>query len=156
MQMHHRIKGTRRILVTGIVALVASLAIGLSAPAANATTKLRNQVFGATNSSRTSHGEHRLQLNQRLSNIARRHSLAMARAGTLFHTTNVNVYLHHVKWTSWGENVGMTTLDVPTLEKAFMHSTEHKHNILNGAFAHVAVGAVHRNGALWVTVFFYG
>ena len=37
-----------------------------------------------------------------------------------------------------------------------MHSPVHRANILNRGFTHVAVGAIHRDGVLWVTVFFYG
>ena len=114
------------------------------------------QVFMATNASRAGSRMPKLQLNRAMSLIARRHSLAMARAGALFHTTDVNVYLGEIDWHIWGENVGYTPGDVAGLQQAFMHSPPHRENILNRAFQRVAIGAVRVDGTLWVTVFFYG
>jgi uncharacterized protein YkwD len=38
-----------------------------------------------------------------------------------------------------------------------MQSPDHRSNILNTCFRHVAIGTVRDDaGALWVTVFFYG
>ena len=80
----------------------------------------------------------------------------MSRSGTLFHTSNVDVYLHGMTWHTWGENVGYTPQDVASLQQAFMDSPPHRENILNRAFTHVAIGSVRVDGTLWVTVFFYG
>jgi uncharacterized protein YkwD len=121
------------------------------------TLHARNQMQLATNRSRVNHGVHRVSLNARLSELARRHSVAMARKGSLFHTGNPSAYyLRGVKWHVWGENVGVTGGTVPQLESAFMASTEHRANILKRTYYHSAVGAVRMNGQLWVTVFFYG
>lgn len=114
------------------------------------------QVFKATNASRAASHLVNLQLNRAMSQIARRHSLAMAHAGELFHTTEVSVYLDGVEWHAWGENVGYTPGDVASLQKEFMNSPPHRENILDGAFHQVAIGAVRVDGTLWVTVFFYG
>ena len=80
----------------------------------------------------------------------------MARRGYLFHTHDVSLYLHGVTWHVWGENIGYSAGSVAHLESMFMHSPVHRANILNRGFTHVAVGAIHRDGVLWVTVFFYG
>jgi len=85
-----------------------------------------------------------------------RHSMAMARNGALFHTANVDVYLHGIQWHTWGENVGYSPGDVEGLEQAFMDSPPHRGNILNRAFRQVAIGSVRVDGTLWVTVFFFG
>jgi uncharacterized protein YkwD len=114
------------------------------------------QVFKATNASRAGAHLPKLQLNRAMSLVARRHSLAMARSGGLFHTTDVGVYLDGVAWHAWGENVGYTPGDVAGLQRAFMESAPHRENILNEAFHQVAIGAVRVCGTLWVTVFFYG
>ena len=114
------------------------------------------QVFKATNASRAGSRMPKLQLNRAMSQIARRHSLAMAHAGTLFHTTDVSLYLNGIDWHVWGENVGYAPGDVASLQQAFMDSPPHRENILNRAFQRVAIGAVRVNGTLWVTVFFYG
>jgi uncharacterized protein YkwD len=113
------------------------------------------KLFKATNDSRGQFGLAPLRLNRELSVIARRHSMAMARSGGLFHTTNVDVYLHGIAWHVWGENVGYTPQDVTSIQQAFMDSPTHRENILNGAFRGVAIGSVRVDGTLWVTVFFY-
>lgn len=114
------------------------------------------QLFRATNASRGRFDVPDLTLNREMSQVARRHSLAMARAGELFHTGDVGVYLDGISWRAWGENIGFTPGDVESLQDAFMKSPPHRTNVLNRAFRHVAVGAVRVDGVLWVTVFFYG
>ena len=114
------------------------------------------RLFKATNESRGRFDVPKLRLNRELSVIARRHSLAMARNGELFHTGNVDVYLHGIQWHTWGENVGYSPGDVEGLEQAFMDSPPHRGNILNRAFRQVAIGSVRVDGTLWVTVFFFG
>ena len=111
----------------------------------------------ATNISRLDHSLTRVRLNAELSELARQHSLAMARTGSLFHESDpASVYLKGKTWRYWGENVGMTGGTVSGLQQAFMTSTPHRQNILNRSFRHVAIGAVRVNGVLWVTVFFWG
>ena len=144
----------RRALVGALMLGLVSVALS-AGPAAEAST-LRDKVFHATDHSRVSHDRRALALQLRMSRQATRHSRAMARRGYLFHTSNVGVYLHGVTWHVWGENVGVTTGSVAHLESMFMHSPEHRANILNRGFTHVAVGAIRRGGDLWVTVFFYG
>jgi uncharacterized protein YkwD len=113
------------------------------------------QLFKATNASRERFDVPKLRLNRELSVIARRHSAAMAKSGELFHTSDVDVYLHGIAWHTWGENVGYTSQDVSSMEQAFMDSPPHRGNILNGGFSEVAIGSVRVGGTLWVTVFFY-
>jgi uncharacterized protein YkwD len=157
---------------TGIVAAFAAVIVlslvpttafasRVGAPAAHRSTRLEVggdswKFFKATNDSRGRFDVPSLQLNRELSVIARRHSLAMSRSGTLFHTSNVDIYLHGMAWHTWGENVGYTPQDVASLQQAFMDSPPHRENILNRAFTHVAIGSVRVDGTLWVTVFFYG
>ena len=95
-------------------------------------------------------------MNVELSAIARRHSIAMARIGSLFHTPDVDIYLRALDWSTWGENVGYTPGDVGGLHDAFMVSPTHRDNILNRAFRYAAIGSARVDGTLWVTVVFYG
>jgi uncharacterized protein YkwD len=113
-------------------------------------------LLRATNESRGRFNLPRLRLNRELSVIARRHSAAMARSSELFHTANVDTYLHAIGWSVWGENVGYTPRDVASVERAFMDSPHHRENILNREFHQVAIGSVRVDGILWVAVFFYG
>ncbi len=115
------------------------------------------QLLRATNESRRRFGLKRLRLDRDASVVARRHSLAMARAHRLYHSTDTSRYLRGAgRWSAWGENIGWTTGDVGDLQKAFMHSSVHRVHILSRSFHHVAIGAVQMGGKLWVTLFFYG
>ena len=156
----------------GIVAVVAaSLALALAPTTAvahplGASTRARTpgdqvagdswRLFKATNQSRGRFDVAALRLNRELSVIARRHSMAMARNGELFHTADADVYLHGIAWRTWGENVGYTSQDAGAMQEAFMDSPPHRGNILNRAFHQVAIGSVRVDGTLWVTAFFYG
>jgi uncharacterized protein YkwD len=116
------------------------------------------KMFKTTNQSRGRFDVPKLRLNRELSAIARRHSMAMARRGELFHTTSTEAVAHlqGIDWHTWGENVGYTPQDVASMQKAFMDSSPHRSNILNRGFRQVAIGTVRVDGTLWVTVFFYG
>jgi uncharacterized protein YkwD len=142
-----------------IAALAGSVLGGLPTGAHGATsTSLypRHRMLLATNASRSNHGLHRVWINRDMSALARKHSLAMANANSLFHTSDPSrYYLKGINWHYWGENVGVTGGTVRDLEAAFMASSPHRANILHTSFQHVAIGAVRVNGALWVTVFFY-
>ena len=150
-----------RISIVGVSLILAMSLLGATAPSAVARGRqpdaYRQQMLKATNHSRITHRTGRLSLNARMSTLAQHHSAEMAKRGYLFHTSNVNTYLTGVSWHAWGENVGYTQRgNVRDLEKAFMHSPVHRDNILNGAYKHLAIGTVSKDGVLWVTVFFYG
>jgi uncharacterized protein YkwD len=138
-------------------ALFLAVAPGAARAAGDYPLRLRCRMRVATNDSRQRYGVATLRLNATLSDIARRHSVAMARAGELFHTSNPGAtYLKGMPgghW--WGENVGVTTGTVGEMERMFMGSPPHRANILNRVYRHVAIGAVRVDGKLWVTVFFY-
>ena len=144
-----------------VVAVLAGLLGGLFATNAVAGThggrnRDRGQLLKATNASRHYREIRRLDLQKELSELARRHSRKMAAAGEIFHTQNpVSYYLRGRSWSWWGENVGVTDGTVRDVHKAFMHSEGHRANVLNRSFRKVAIGAVRRDGYLYVTVFFY-
>lgn len=141
-----------------VAVLVMTLVLGLLPATAHAgTPNYAWQLFKATNRSRLSHGVHRVSLDREASVFSVRHSAAMARRNTLFHSSNPGVYLSGVgRWSRWGENIGWTTGDMGSLQRAFMRSTVHRENILDGRFRHVAIGAVKDGKKIWVTLFFYG
>ena len=143
------------------IALVAVLVTGLTslAPSVSASTLTpRTRMLQATNNSRLNNGIHRVDIHWTMSRIARRHSIAMANRGYIFHTADPSsVYLQGVNWSTWGENVGVTGSTVASIQNAFMQSTGHRANILNQRFRRVALGTYRDDaGLLWVTVFFYG
>jgi uncharacterized protein YkwD len=147
----------RLIVAVTAVALVLVLAPGTVVGGVGAVVQERKAMLHATNNTRDHHSIREVRINRVLSELARRHSLAMARRGTLFHTADpVGRYLRGLRWHAWGENVGVTSGTVRELQQAFMASLPHRQNILRTTYRHVAIGAVRADGTLWVTVFFYG
>jgi uncharacterized protein YkwD len=143
-------------LMTGLTALVTS-------PAGASTLSPRARMYRATNGSRLNHEIRRVDIHDRISKLARQHSIKMANTGEygkLVHTSEKVIrrsYLKGVNWSTWGENVGVTGGTIGELQQAFMQSAAHRHNILNRSFRRVAVGTYRDDrDLLWVTVFFYG
>ena len=62
----------------------------------------------------------------------------LAAAGVLSHNPAVRTQV--TNWNVLGENVGMAG-DVPTVQNAFMHSPEHKANILDPRYTQMGVGS---------------
>jgi uncharacterized protein YkwD len=152
---------TRRRRRAGSAALALALSITLllavGTTAAFASAGLRSQMLALTNQSRHAHREHSLRLDHGLSHSARRHSRLMARHGSLFHSSNVTHYLHGKHWRSWGENVGESyETNLASLQRAFMRSPDHRHNVLNRSYQRVGIGVTRRDGRVWVTLVFYG
>jgi uncharacterized protein YkwD len=141
------------------IALVATFLTAFTAlaPSAHAATP-RARMYQVTNGSRLNNGVHKVDIHYTMSKLAHRHSVAMANRGYIFHTSNPSsFYLKGVRWSTWGENVGVTGGTISGIEQAFMKSPDHRANILNRSFRRVALGTYRdADGYLWVTVFFYG
>jgi uncharacterized protein YkwD len=150
-----RIALTRIALLTTFLMAFTALA---PSPANAATLTPRARMYRATNNSRVNHDVRKAYIHYEISKLARRHSIAMADRGSIFHTSNPSsFYLKGVNWSTWGENVGVTGGTIAGIQEAFMDSPAHRANILNRGFRRVAVGTYRDdNGYLWVTVFFYG
>jgi uncharacterized protein YkwD len=145
------------VVTIALTATLTGVAPSATSIAASGAYRDRHAMLHATNDSRSHHALRRVAIDRELSRLARQHSLKMANKQSLFHTADPSsVYLKGIKWHYWGENVGVTGGTIGDLEAAFMASSPHRHNILNRTFQHVAIGAVRVDGALWVTVFFYG
>jgi uncharacterized protein YkwD len=153
-----RIAATRRGVTGSVILLVALLFLGFLQTPAHATTSLEREMLRLTNVSRADHGVRRLRLDAGRTTKAHKHSAAMARTGTLYHTSDpADYYLRGVRWSKWGENVGDTsTGELAALQQAFMDSPVHRRNILDERFRKVGVGVVTRGDHTWVTLFFYG
>ena len=145
----------RRGLGAIVAALLAAfLVVGL-VPPADAQTTTRHTMLALTNEDRTDREVAGLELNIRLSRVAKQHSLEMADAGSIYHSSNLTGALAPYDWSIGGENVGSGG-SLESLEKAFMASTAHRKNILRKSFDHVGIGVVKRDGTYWVTLIFYG
>jgi uncharacterized protein YkwD len=151
----------RRLLqLSATIAIVAALTGLMPGTPASAGSryKERHRMLLETNHSRDRFGRADVAINRQMSKIARRHSAWMASTRHLKHTQHAaSVYLKGISWQCWGENIAVAGGTISDVEDAFMSSPDHRANILNGCYRHVAIGVVRDgDGALWVTVFFYG
>lgn len=105
------------------------------------------------NGARGNTGLGKLKLDPELSRAARAHTWAMARQTRLYHTPSDKLRERVTNWTILGENVGYGGT-VSSLHQAFMDSPAHRDNILYTTFKHVGIGALKKDGRLWVTVIF--
>lgn len=109
-------------------------------------------IVNAVNSARAAAGLPALAVDWPMSVAGQNHSIAMAAAGTLYHTPDLagagNVMAPG--WTALGENVGYSD-NVTDVDNAFMASAEHRANIL-GPYNLLGVGVVNTtDGRVWVT-----
>jgi hypothetical protein len=145
--------GRRRRYQRWAGALAAVVAIGL--PLLAATTAEASGPAGEfvslTNSARSSHGVSRLAVSSDLSAIAHRQAQRMADKGELFHNPKLASEVQN--WQKIGENVGYGP-DALAIHNAFMHSPDHRANILDSAFRQIGVGVVVKNGVVWVSEVF--
>jgi uncharacterized protein YkwD len=106
-----------------------------------------------TNQARAKHGLRKLYLDKQLSKTSSRHTSQMVSKKLLYHTTNAQFYSRVTSWSSLGENVGQGG-GVSSLQHAFMHSPEHRRNVLDKNYRYLGVGVTKKNGRMWVTVQF--
>jgi hypothetical protein len=135
------------------VLLIMSLSVMGLGVAAIADAGEENQFLSAINSSRASAGLAPLAMSSGLQTYARSHSLDMANAGSIYHSTGAQLGAAAGSgWTNLGENVGRGP-DVSSLHAAFMGSSGHKANIL-GDYNYVGIGTTSKDGYIYVTAVF--
>jgi uncharacterized protein YkwD len=132
-------------VVAATVALVA--AVPQSADAARSPERRFVQMINVT---RSGAALPTLDMSDRLSDVARRHSRRMASAGELFHSDLERLLGHGISLL--GENVGYGG-SLEQLRDAFMASPPHAHNIL-GSFQRTGVGVIRHDGTIWITQIF--
>lgn len=98
-------------------------------------------------------GSNDLRLDPELSKVAKVHTRAMVRKNALFHSTSTQLRNRVTNWVSLGENVGVGS-SVTSLNSAFMDSPAHRANIMEPSFRYVGVGAIKKDGRLWVTMIY--
>lgn len=128
--------------LVGTVVATAALVLG------TATNLPEVRVVERVNEVRDRHGLQLLRPGHRLTVYAERHARRMARAGSLFHSD-----LSFPKPRGWrvaGENVAQVRA-LGQAVREWMHSPDHRENILRPEFARTGVGAV-RRGEWWYVV----
>jgi uncharacterized protein YkwD len=145
-----RVRTRHALLSLLVVALMAiSIAVVGASPAAAGSTR-EARMLVKINNARAGHGLPPLTASPDLMAAARAHTVSMAGARSLFHTTSFSSLCC---WHAIGENVGYG-FTVRGLHRQFMHSAPHRANLLDPGMHQVGVGIVERNGALWVTEVF--
>lgn len=134
--------------------LALSVLLGALAPAARAVGP-RREFATWMNAARTDRGAATLHRVYALRDMADAHSREMARAGRIFHTSNLSTKLRSVSWSVAGENVG-AGVKLRTLFEAFMKSEPHRANILGRDFRRVGIGLHRDDGIIWITLIFVG
>lgn len=147
--------------VTGL-----ALPSALVAPAAAATTSVDHVLLNGfesrlaveINSARRSAGLHPLTVVPGTTDVARRWAWKLAGAERLWHNPSIIGDLEHAgsgAWTDIAENVGYGPAQQPhTLFSAYMHSPEHRANILDPSVRYLGVGVVERDGYAYNTLDF--
>jgi uncharacterized protein YkwD len=147
-------RGAKTVFVGALLAAVLVAATPLTA-IASSSDDMRRKLLSLTNKVRRNHDVRAVDLNWRLSRDALQHSRRMAESRSVFHTTNLYRLIRPWNPSIWGENVGMAGT-VTRVQRLFMRSSAHRHNILRNRFSKVGIGAIRRGGRVWVTVVFYG
>jgi len=144
-----------------VVALAAALAMGAPAQPGFAGARSEARASGTElkaliNTARSARHISALHLDRHVSRYAFKHSRQMAAKQKLFHTRNLARPLKGTGWHLAGENVGEGAT-VGAIHQAFMHSPDHRANILEPGYDRVAVGVYSdADETVWVTVIFYG
>jgi uncharacterized protein YkwD len=137
--------------ITASLLVLAALVTGVfTAPTAGAST-VENSFTAKLNHARTSRGIPALSLRPGLVRVARAQAERMASQDLLYHNPNLTSDVKN--WRVVGENVGYGP-DAAAVHSAFMHSPEHKANILDRDYTQVGIGSVTVNGRVWVAQVF--
>jgi uncharacterized protein YkwD len=131
--------------------------VALSSPAEAQLTSKEKKLVTRINAARGNHGENKLKVNHKLSQLARKHSRHMHEANNpVMHSSTGQLYSYMNQGNCAamiGENVGRAG-SVPQIHEAFMDSPPHRQNVLEGAWTKVGVGIRTFDGSLWVTELF--
>lgn len=133
-----------------LVMSLSVMGLGLSA---TADAGQENEFLAAINSSRSAAGLAPLEVSGGLQTLARSHSVDMANADQIYHSTGAQLAAAAGPgYTKLGENVGRGP-GVSALHSAFMNSSGHKANIL-GDYNYVGIGTTTKDGYIYVTTIF--
>ncbi|MDQ3877076.1 MAG: CAP domain-containing protein [Actinomycetota bacterium] len=157
----------RKRRLTTILTILTLSAVALPVAAVNAHERAPGTCYSyladelafgkKTNHARAAHDVPKLRLDPQLSYVARTHTSDMVRKAELYHSPGTEITHRVTRWITLGENIGVGPADdVAGLQKAFMHSPDHKANLLNPDYRYVGIGVVVADDTLWVTLDFEG
>ena len=138
-------------LLTAITIVVATFVTGAWTASTASATTVESTFIAKLNYARASRDIPRLHTRAMLTKVAREQANRMAERNTLYHNPRLTSDVPNWRWV--GENVGYGP-DVITIHVAFMQSPGHRANILDRDYTQVGVGAVVRDGRVWVAEVF--
>lgn len=124
-------------------ALVGVIAVALALLLTACLSGGQERTIYLTNRDRAAYGRAALAVDGQLLAKAEIWAAKMARDGRIAHSSLTSGAPGC--WRSLGENVGVAS-SPDRLHQAWMASSSHRANILNGVFTHVGVGIVERGG----------
>jgi hypothetical protein len=128
----------------------------IAAAAQQFDSAAEQEIFRLVNADRAQAGLPPLELDARLTAIARKHTEEMARKQTLAHQFPDEPDVRHrviasgVRFEMSGENVA-NSRDADSAERALMNSPPHRANILRRQFNAIGIGVIHAGDSIYVT-----
>ncbi|MBD8070631.1 CAP domain-containing protein [Bacillus sp. PS06] len=125
--------------------------------ASNSLSQFEQEVVTLTNSERAKHGLKPLQIDLKVSEVARHKSADMKSNGYFSHTSPTYgspfemMKQFGVQYRAAGENIAMGQRSPQEVVTAWMNSEGHRKNILSSNFTHIGVG--HVEGNYWTQMF---
>jgi uncharacterized protein YkwD len=152
----HRTPARRRLAIAMRAALIATLAISVFAPAANATSasSAESMIIGWVNGARSARGLVPLRYDGDLAAISGLRASRMAAANTMSHTVGGNLQsqlnAYGVQWYRYGENIAWSSaawsVDAArSIYNAWMGSSAHRALLLSDRFNYIGVGLAYRS-----------
>jgi len=136
--------------VVSACAIACSSAITFGTATAFAETS-PSSYASMLNSERAANGLAPLRVSGDLVAVAQQWAAHMASTEVLAHNPGLTTQVHN--WRAVGENVGEGPT-VEDLDSAFMHSAEHRANILDPSYKEFGVGYARSDGLIWITIDF--
>jgi hypothetical protein len=147
----------RRVVALALLAATLTAGALIPATAAGAGTPSEDEYsfLQKINYERVGRGLAPVVSDTELNPTARTWSQHMASQNVLSHDPNLVATVSSIEpaWRGVAENVGYG-YSVSGLHDAFMASSGHRANILNGSYNRIGIGVVHSGGRIWVTVRF--
>jgi uncharacterized protein YkwD len=130
----------RRLVALAVVTLALVLPSSGPAAALTAAQTFSRDTINATNRARANHGRDALSRADCVSQYAWAQARRMANQGRMFHQ-DVNTVLHACHLNLAGENIAYGYETGSQTVNAWMHSSQHRANILKAGYRQIGVGA---------------
>jgi uncharacterized protein YkwD len=137
--------------ITASMLVLAAVVTGVVTAGPAAASTVEDRFTTKLNHARTTRGIPALHVRAALVTVARDQARRMANKNRLYHNPNLTTDVKNWRWV--GENVGYGP-GVKAIHRAFMHSPPHRANILDRDYTQVGIGAVTKNGRIWVAQVF--